>query len=828
MNKTEKIKLTAIGKNDYFKKVMQKLTLNQELSAEESTYILSCAILFLKEYENNRKMLSYADIAYYIILKYSLNSHDYQPLYDFSVNFGFYPISKTILGNELLLNKSLIDYMIAPKIEAFKHDDGYTETLNQYNTRRKFINDFSFEKSFVAPTSFGKSSVIIEYIKNLNNYNTLKIVVVVPTKSLLMQTYKMIQMAKLTSKIIIHDDMYSDDDFFVAVFTQERALRLQKKGVIFDVIIIDEAHKVFENRRGILISRLIKQNNLLNINQKVVYLSPLVDDVSNLKVIENQNISNHHIHFSLKEPEFFEFKTITGQIYKYNRFVNQFYQMQYTSNKIDVFSYFKENSKNKNFIFENSPQKIETLAKQFCESGVLQKNDSDENIISLKKLLVEKVHEDYFAIQYLDYGVVYIHGQLPELLKEYIEHKFATVATIKYIIANTVILEGMNLPIDTLFVCGSHSVSNGKSLLNLVGRVNRLDSIFTGYKEENLSKLLPAVHIINDSESEHDSRFGNYLRSRFFKDEIKNPTLPSYDIDKDGPSKSKNQREERERFIKRTQKLQLYEDFIYKSELTEWDHVKKYFIENGINNYYEDFDAAIDVFIKIKNKVLANDETGWDDFSMMKKVATVFATTRENINDHEFKRLSYDSTQKYYEGYFKVAMKQPLRANIDWQIRKFNEIINSSLAEQKAVYIGESYGDTAWVSNDWKDSGRKVYINLLGKDTKHLINIAIVKLQIEENFVGFTLNKFIRTLYDFKMIAEDDYNLYTYGTSDIDKIKLQKQGLNLSLISRLSDDDQLKNIFTDQYNNLSGNDNFKNYLDSIDDFYRFEIKRYIS
>ncbi len=48
-----KIKLTNIGKQEFFATVMEKMTLNIELNQEESEYILACAILFLKEYEKD-------------------------------------------------------------------------------------------------------------------------------------------------------------------------------------------------------------------------------------------------------------------------------------------------------------------------------------------------------------------------------------------------------------------------------------------------------------------------------------------------------------------------------------------------------------------------------------------------------------------------------------------------------------------------------------------------------------------------------------------------------------------------------------------------------
>lgn len=102
MNSTEKTILTNINKIEEFGEIIKKLTTNVDLTSEEKSYILGCAILFMKNYEIDRRYTSYLDIAYYIILKYSITYEDYLPLYDFSINFGFYPIAKDIISYNLL------------------------------------------------------------------------------------------------------------------------------------------------------------------------------------------------------------------------------------------------------------------------------------------------------------------------------------------------------------------------------------------------------------------------------------------------------------------------------------------------------------------------------------------------------------------------------------------------------------------------------------------------------------------------------------------------------------------------------------------------------
>ena len=81
-------------------------------------------------------------------------------------------------------------------------------------------------------------------------------------------------------------------------------------------------------------------------------------------------------------------------------------------------------------------------------------------------------------------------------------------------------------------------------------------------------------------------------------------------------------------------------------------------------------------------------------------------------------------------------------------------------------------------------------------------------------------------MFDYKLITSDEYNLYIYGTTNQKKIELAKTGLSVSLISRLEEADQLVNIQLDEFNNLQTTEKFETYLSTVNDFYRFEIKRF--
>jgi hypothetical protein len=73
----------------------------------------------------------------------------------------------------------------------------------------------------------------------------------------------------------------------------------------------------------------------------------------------------------------------------------------------------------------------------------------------------------------------------------------------------------------------------------------------------------------------------------------------------------------------------------------------------------------------------------------------------------------------------------------------------------------------------------------------------------------------------------DEYNRYIYGTTNEKKIQLTKYGLSVGIISKLEVDEQLDNLEFDEFNNLRATPAFEEFLLTVNDFYKFEIKRYI-
>lgn len=822
---SEKAQLTALKNSTEFNTTFSKLLINDDsLSSLEKEYILLCSLLFLKVYNNDRRFRNYFKIGYYIILKYSLLFNDYRPLFEISMQIGFYPICKTIINKGLITIESLSE-LISYKIINNKFEnprERYLETLEQNIASHDLLISETSNLLYIAPTSFGKSSLIKDFILN-GTYS--KIGIIVPTKSLLVQTYKDIKELNLEFKLITHDEMYNGEEKFIGILTQERATRLLRKNIAFDILFIDEAHNIFrynkQNSRGILLARLIEANQAINNQHKVIYLSPLIDDPNNIKLENTRELTSAVVKHNLKSEDIFLLENENVSIY--NRFTNEYRSL---NKRINFIEYILLNAEMKNFIYNFRPKNIEELAKELYENIAQSIEDSSINLIV--STLANEVHENFYVNKYLGKGIVYIHGKIPNQIKEYLEFKFKTIRNLKYIIANKVILEGINLPIETIFVT-STSYLDGKDLVNLIGRVNRLNYVF---QEENLQKLNPKIHFLSVLRYQGAYSMINkieLLRNHSFKDKLENPLLSSYDIDKLDFSKTehltkeevKERRRENDNIIKENTKFLIDN----RENQTLLIRIKKYFIENSFEEFYTDIDNVI-TQILINSKFSKNEE--WNNLNLVQKIVEIFINNNlDNIKDYEIERLKNPAAQNYYNFYLTTTLKQSLKQNI---ISTFQYLRSKSRTLDPYMFIGKSYGEVIRYSDIYNSQIYKdtVYVNLAdNKSDEVLINLSIIKLKIEEDFVSYKLNKLIVFLYDFDLISEDEYLIHIYGTTNRELIKLVRLGLVPSVVHKIIEDGQSQNLKLTAFGNLEANSEFLQYLNLQNDLFKFEIQKYL-
>ena len=134
---------------------MEKLTVvPTRLDENEKTFLLTVAIILLKKYERDNRLTSFVELAYSIILKYSLSFNDFAPLYDFSVNIGYYPIAQAITDFEQIQIDNIASAIIPTLIDDDYKRESIIETYGQKYTRDQILSSTSKDICYIAPTSF--------------------------------------------------------------------------------------------------------------------------------------------------------------------------------------------------------------------------------------------------------------------------------------------------------------------------------------------------------------------------------------------------------------------------------------------------------------------------------------------------------------------------------------------------------------------------------------------------------------------------------------------------------------------------------------------------
>ena len=200
-----------IIKNTNFASLYRRFLLDKDISQSDIKKMLSLAVIFLNSNDENVTKLGYR-----IIVIYSNRYKDYGPLYEVSINEGLYPIAKFIdehfVENE---NKTFFTELNSSFLETYKANNVY------FSEQQFLLNEFYKDNlpnsiSVIAPTSYGKTELILETVKEWKDRN---ICIITPTKSLLAKTRFRILKAKILSSknIIVHPDMYNSGKNCIAV-----------------------------------------------------------------------------------------------------------------------------------------------------------------------------------------------------------------------------------------------------------------------------------------------------------------------------------------------------------------------------------------------------------------------------------------------------------------------------------------------------------------------------------------------------------------------------------------------------------------------------------
>lgn len=741
-------------------------------------------------YENNENLLNFV---YEIIIEYTMATKDYEPITEISMILGFAPIifitrKKGYYSNKLFKNI----------ISEFYLKDNIHKNKILSSGQKIIYRLISAEEdySIIAPTSYGKTELMIDSALKCNG----DAIIIVPLVALLNQVKNDVIHVALENnvdvKVITHHDIKaSESKKNIYVLTQERCYQLIKNNKIQNIkqLYIDESHNLLQNsRRSFKLSEIIyilkKKYNVI-----VKYYSPVIREPNSviIKGLYNNPIKTVSKIRDLKVYRYYIYNKGIKKIYipgsgamtEKNNFNN-------FNNDID---YIIKNSKNKNIIFLNTPKQIEAYALRLCE------NLNKSNNRGMKEI-DDFIGKDYYIFDTLEKGVIYIHSQMPEIVKQYLIDIYKNERKIKYLITNSSILEGVNTPSDNLFIV-DYLIGNNTmkpiEFINLRGRINRISEIIN---QNDLSKLICDVHFIADTDHKRRKIIREIINPCYEKlyDDLNNPYLEKYEGNPDN----------NEDFIESIKKINLIDNGLgvleeFEINPEEDSELKKVCLINDVS-LNENQESTIGERIQdYYNRNIDN------TYELIKCISYVF--NLEKCSDAAINRLSYEKAQKFYAMLYEWLIKgETLK-------EKANKIYNYyKNTDSEYLYIGSRGEISAELENGElvEKNWSSIYKNKKGesirlkkvwikknKPDKELYNLSIVKIKLEEDFISFNITPYVEVLNQINqnIINEHLYNLIKYKTDSEYEINLMQEGMSIYLAKKLNDEKYRKYIsFTDE------------------------------
>ena len=754
-------------RNTDFASLYDRFIIGEKLSKRQYEILLAIAICFTNADDTNVQGLGYR-----IVVEYCNQRRDYIPLYEIAVNKGLYPVSKFI-------EKHYID---DSKRNFFTEwNDAFVEQyvsgeICRSEQQNSLVHFFESKKedtvSVIAPTSYGKSELILSAVKE---YAGRKICVLTSTKALLVQTKKRIQQISkgIFSKVVVHPEMYNPNDTScLAVLTQERLLRIFKKdpSLSFDCIIVDEAHEILEeNSRSRTLANVIIIAQKRNPDVAFKFLTPFLTDSKNLKArYTTYDIEGFKVTEYIKTEKYYlyDLRNHTG-LKLYDQFLNRYLPLSENRNLGFEEDVVKAYSAGKNIIYLNKPTDIEKFA--LALSDVLPEMDS-EMIQTACDNISNYLQPQYNLLACLRKGIIYHHGSVPDAIRIYIEDLYKKDDSVKYVITSSTLLSGVNLPAERMFILdnkrGRSNLSHD-SFKNLVGRVCRFSEIFND-ETGNLQRLEPQIYLVFGKYFAQNANCESFLRNvakveQNYKDAVDNVLL----------SEAKITTMNEEELRHASEFIENYENGVVEDYQERYTSTVsgKACIMNGI--------TELDIFAHeaaIQQQVNGYQSENLkisDSNTLLETIYELFIQYLPDNGAESLKRLENQEARNFYSMMFEWRVENKSYAEmINLFVGYWQQLYKKD--KNVIVYVGK-WGDV-------KRSGSNVarYTKIFGKDRTQLINLAIVRIKEEQDFIDNTLIKYVEVLYDLELIEDNFYARIKYGTDDERAICLIKNGLSLS------------------------------------------------
>lgn len=401
-----------------------------------------------------------------------------------------------------------------PSLHAFLRR-GLLAEMNRVtigNTRRA-LTDFQFDVwarlsaneslAISAPTSAGKSFVVLEYLRqSASRADCFTAIYVAPTRALLAEVHERLekQLEDLgesvrVTTIPVVDPLQRPRQIYV--LTQERLQLLLSSTNLssqVDLLIVDEAQSIGDDGRGMILQDALEKVQACNGKTRVLFLAPGVSGfedmgdtigISDLGVCETalspvvQNrivVSFNHGNEATLDLSLLTSMGVEERIGSFHS--NRGFAIAQDKRLAAVA--IELGKTGRSLIYATGAARAEELARQIWSSRQDSSNEPKGANAreKLAKFIEKDVHKAYSLAKFVRRGVAFHYGNMPSLLREGIEGAFRG-GHLAFLCCTTTLFQGVNLPARNVFIDTPTRGNKGDqldeaSLWNFAGRAGRL------------------------------------------------------------------------------------------------------------------------------------------------------------------------------------------------------------------------------------------------------------------------------------------------------------------------------------------------------------------
>ena len=378
---------------------------------------------------------------------------------------------KNNLAFQVLLNKfSLTPYLyeqekIDPIFENYK--EMAKSKVNKYVLhpyQYKVLKMLETGENVIvsAPTSFGKTASIFEYIAR-NNKSIKKIVIIVPTLALRNEYLEKINNCLDKHIILTNCSDTNEYNQYCMILTHERFVeyfsKIEKKQFNIDLLVIDEIYKL-QNETNIerMYSMSLAYLSALKIAKQYVFLGPFIKsiDIPDIKKYKElkYDYSPIAIDMTYEGTQNISFDTLSKNIKPNEK------TLVYFSSKTELLNTIDDFSKKINIDYKNK-ELVKYIEDEYGKEWI----------------------DEWNVIKALKKGIGIHYNEIPSFIKEYVINSYNNTDETMILFATSTLLEGVNTSTKRLIITsnkiGKQNLS-GFEFWNLVGRAGRLGKYKVG------------------------------------------------------------------------------------------------------------------------------------------------------------------------------------------------------------------------------------------------------------------------------------------------------------------------------------------------------------